>query len=418
MIKEKLKKLSTRIFYIIFAVVVSIALWLYVEITENEIQTREIGNIEIIFKNEDVLHDRGLLRTSYMPETLSFTFMAPRSDINRLAAPGALTVEVDLANISSGGTHFLAYEINLPQGVNRNILDNLFASATRITVTFDRVLDRQIPVRVNYTGGTASNEFMVETVEFDPHYITVWGPETVVSRIDHIWVPIFRESLSTTFFDDLEFVLIDSEGELLDDDLLDSLRFSQETVWVTIPVKEIRDVPLLVMLSHGVSTSDANTQWRTEPVLIKVSGDPEAIRELNSFTLGTIDMQSFGLSEVFHFPIIVPNHLINISGETVAQVHIETFGLEISFQSTSNIQVINTPPGHRAEILTQSLDIRLRGTRDELAQITPMNLSVVADLTGISSGVSRIPARVYIHGIDANIDTVGTYEITVTITAE
>ena len=418
MIKEKLKRLSTRIFYVIFAVVVSIALWLYVEITENEIQTREISNIEIVFKNEDVLHDRGLLKTSYTPETLSFTIMAPRSDINRLAAQGALTVEVDLANISSGGTHFLAYEINLPQGVNRNILENTFMSASRITVTFDRVLDRQIPVKVNYTGGTASNDYMVEAVEFDPHFITVWGPETVVSRIDHIWVPIFRESLSTTFVDDLEFVLIDSEGDVLDDEFLNSLRFSQETVWVTVPVKEIRDIPLLVMLSHGVSTSDANTQWRTDPVLVKVSGDPEAIRELNSFTLGTVDMQSFGLSEVFHFSIIVPNHLMNISGETVAQVHIETFGLEISFQSTSNIQVINTPPGFKADILTQSLDIRLRGAREELVQITPMNLSVVADLTGMSSGISRVPARVYIHGVDASIDAVGSYEITVTISAE
>ena len=418
MIKEKLKKISTRIFYVIFAVVVSIALWLYVEITENEIQTREISNIEILFKNEDILHDRGLLKTSYTPETLTFTIMAPRSDINRLAAQGALTVEVDLANISSGGTHFLAFEINLPQGVSRNILDNIFMSASRITVTFDRVLDRQIPVRVNYTGGTASGEYMVEAIEFDPHFITVWGPETVVSRIDHIWVPIFRENLSTTFADDLEFVLIDSEGEVLDDELLNSLRFSQETVWVTIPIKEIKDIPLLVMLSHGASTSDANTQWRTDPVIVKVSGDPEAIRELNSFTLGTIDMLSFGLSEVVHFPIIIPNHLSNISGESVAQVNIETFGLEISFQSTSNIQVINVPAGFRADILTQSLDIRLRGTKEELDLITPMNLSVVADLTGMSSGISRTTARVYIHGIDTSIDAVGTYEITVSIVAD
>jgi len=416
--KEKLKKISTRVFYVFFAVVVSIALWLYVEITENEIQTREIGNIEIVFKNEDILHDRGLLKTSYMPETLSFTIMAPRSDINRLAEPGALTVEVDLANISSGGTHFLAYEINLPQGVSRNILENIFTSVSRITITFDRLLSRQIPVKVNYTGGTASNEFMVEAVEFDPHFITVWGPETAVSRIDHIWVPIFRESLSTTFADDLEFILIDENDQVLDDDLRESLRFSQETIWVTVPIKEIKDVPLVVMLSHGSSTSDANTQWHIEPVTVKVSGDPDAIRELNSITLGTIDMLSIGLSDTRALPIVIPNHFINESGESVALVQINTFGLEIAFRSTSNLQVINVPTGFTAEIMTQSLDIRLRGTREELAQITSMNLSVVADLTDMSPGNARVPVRVYIHGIDANIDAVGDYEITVSIFAD
>jgi len=417
MFKEKLKRFSTRIFYIIFAIIVSIALWLYVEITENEIQTREISNIEIVFKNEDVLHDRGLLMTSYIPESLSFTFVAARSDMNRLAEQGALTVEVDLANILSGGTHFLAYDINYPQGINRNSID-LLGPASRIAITIDSLTAKQIPVKVIYTGGTASYELVAEAVVYDPHYVTVWGPETAVSRIDHIWVPIFRESLSTTFADDLEFLMIDEHDQVLDDELRESLRFSQETIWVTVPVKEIKDVPLVVMLSHGASTSDANTQSHIEPVVVKVSGDPEAIRELNSITLGTIDMLSFGLSDTIAFPVVIPNHLVNESGETVALVHISTFGLEIAFRSTSNLQAINIPAGHIAEIMTQSLDIRLRGTREELAQISSMNLSVVVDLTDMNPGNARVPARVYIHGIDANIDAVGDYEITVAIIAD
>jgi len=418
MFKEKLIKILTKIFYVVFALVVSLALWLYVEITENDRRRFEISGIEIGFKNEDVLRDKGLLITSWVPEQLSLTFEASRSDISRLAVPGALTVEVDLSSISSAGTTTLAYEIVYPQGVNINAVELFSRSASMITLMVDRIMERQIPVRVNYTGGTASGELISEAVEYDPHSITVWGPEKVVSRIHHVRVPIFVENLTTTYTNDLEFVLFDENDEELDESLWESVTFSQETIRVTIPIREIKDVPLTVAISHGASTSDANINWNAEPRFIKVSGDPEVIRDLNNIMLGTIDMLSFGITDTVTFPIILPNHITNISGETEALVNVEVLGLDIAFRSTSILQIINTPPGYRADILTQSVDVRIRGAADDLALVSSMNIRVVADLTEQSSGTARVSAKVYIDGVDAAIDPVGEYVITVTLTAE
>jgi len=154
------------------------------------------------------------------------------------------------------------------------------------------------------------------------------------------------------------------------------------------------------------------------PTTIKVSGDPEVIRDLNTIMLGTIDMLSFGLTDTKPFPIIIPDHIFNISGEIEALVHVEVLGLDIAFQSTSNLQTINTPQGLRAEILTQSLDIRLRGAIEDLALVSPINLRVVADLTDMSPGTTRVPAKVYIDGIEAEIDPVGEYLLTVSIYTE
>jgi len=420
MVKEILSKISRRILYILFAIIVSITLWVYVELTENVIQISSISNIEIVFKNEDILRDRNLLRTSFSPAQLTITFEAPRSEMARLAARGALTVEVDLANISSSGPIGLVYEIIYPPGVNVNLVEVLGSSVERITIVVDRVLDRQLQVVVNYTGGLASDDLILETIEFDPQTITVWGPERLVSRISHVKVPILRENLATTFREELEFVLIDENNEILEltDSELELLEFSQDTIHVTIPIMEMKDIPLTVILAHGASTSEANTNWSIEPTSVKVSGDPVAIRELNHILLGTINMLRFNITDTEAFPIILPNNVKNISGETEARVHVEVIGLDIAFHSTSNIQVINVPPGHSAEILTQSLDVRLRGTADELALVTPTTLRVVADLTDRSLGPARVPARIYIDGIDTSIDPVGEYEITVTISAE
>jgi len=421
MLKERLSKISTKILYCIFAVIVSITLWVYVEITENDIQMQPVNNIRITFLNEDLLRDRGFLLTSYSPEQLTITFEAPRQEMARLAATGALSVEVDLANISSTGPTELVYRIIYPAGVNTNVVTEVVSSASRITLMVDRLLDRQLQVRVNYTGGTASDDLMVDSIEFDPQTITVWGPERVVSRIRYVIVPIPRENLTTTYRDDLDFILVDENNEILEleDYEMELLEFSHETIHVTVPIVEIKDVPLTVHLAHGAGTSDGITSFRVEPTSIKVSGDPVALRELNNIMLGTIDMlRLVNLTETEAFPIIVPNHLTNISGETEAIVYIEIIGLEIAYRSTTNLQEINVPSGYRAEIVTQSLDIRLRGSTEDLALVTSMNLRVVADLTDRGQGISRVPARVYIDGIDANIDAVGEYEVTVSIQAE
>jgi len=419
MFKERLSKISTRIFYVIFALLVSVTLWLYVEITENEVIAQPIDNITVVFRNQELLHDRSLLISSWMPETLSMTIEGSRSDILRLSAPGAITAEVDLANITSVGTQPLTYQLIFPQGFNQNDINVRDISDSRITMIFDRMYERQINVIVSdYTGGTASAELVAEAVEWDPKFITIRGPEEIISRINYARVPIFREYLERTYIDDLEFILINDNGEVVGEEIRELIEYSQETIRVTVPIKEYKDVVLRVDLWHGDSTSDSNTQVSISPQFITVSGDPDALREFNNIHLGNIDMLRFSLTTAQPFPIIVPNNLVNISGETSALVHVDVLGVEIAYLSTTNIQTINDPPGYRVTILTQSLDVRLRGTNEDLSLVDDMNIRVVADLADMNQGTSRVSARVIIDGIDADIDPVGEYLITVRIQEE
>jgi len=415
MFKEKISKILIRLLYILFAVIVAVVLWVYVEITENEIQIGDVSNIEIEFVNREILRDRGLFIQSFTPETLTVTFEASRAELARLRATGALTAEVDVTGITSTGTHQLVYRLVYPSNVNTNAVTEIAPSATRITLTVDTVLERQIRVEADYKGGTASEHLSIGTTEFDPRFITVRGPERVVSRIRNIEVPILRENLSGTLIEDFDFVVIDDAGEILDDTLRALLEFSQDTVRVTVPITEWKDVPLVVLLHHGSSTSEQNTIWRATPETVRIEGDPVAIGNINNIILGTIDVTSFGVSTTEQFPIIIPDHLTSVSGETFASVYVEVIGLEIAFRVTSNLMVSSIPTGHQAEIQTQTLDVRIRGSHEDLIQVTPLNLRIVADLSDRSPGQQRVPARVYIDGIDADIDPVGVYFLTVTI---
>ena len=415
MFKEKLKKLPSKIFYILFALVVAIALWLYVEITEEAEQSHAVSNVPIVFRNEDTLRDRGWI-PRVLTQNLSLTFVGARADIFQLATPGAVSVEVNLADVTTTGVVQLDYRVLMPPAVNPNAIEIPIRSVGLITLLIDQVLEREIPVIANYTGGTASPELVHLPAVLEPRFVVVRGPEEAVSRINHVYVPILRENLSSTITEDMEFILIDDYGEQLDDDLLETLAFNHYTIRVTIPIREMMDVPLTAALLHGFTTSELNINIVINPSHVTVSADPDRIRELNTFMLGTVNMTAFSTSTTIEFPILVPDGIENISGETAATVYVEVLGLNTDILSTPNLHVINTPAGLTANIVNQTVTVTLRGLAEDLAIVSPENIRVVADVGELGLGTSTLVARIYLDGIDAPIDPIGGVNLTVRIT--
>jgi hypothetical protein len=67
-------------------------------------------------------------------------------------------------------------------------------------------------------------------------------------------------------------------------------------------------------------------------------------------------------------------------------------------------------------IITQSLDVTVRGQEADLEQITSENIRIVADLSEIGNvtGTFAAPAKIYVDGFNT-VDAVGEYWITVVI---
>jgi len=414
MFRRALDKIfSSRVFYIVFSVLVSIALWMYVELTENREEEHRVVDIPIVFHNEDVLRDKGFLISSYDPQTVNLSFECTRAVASQLTNR-TLSVTVDLAGITSTGNTWLTYTINFPSGVDRNALTPVSRSVERIALTVDRLLSRDVPVWVNYRGGTAADNLIAEPAEYEPRTITVSGPEEVVSKIYQAFVLIPRENLEATLTADFEFELQDELGEKIEEHLLPGVTASPETINVTIPIKEVKEIPLTVDRIHGAGSSDQNITVTIDPPVVTVSGDPSALRNINSITLGTVDMTRFSRTTTVPFTIILPDYLRNLSGETEAFALVEITGLEISYFSTSNLQWINAPSGLSVDMRTQTLDVRIRGTPEDLLLVSRENIRVVADLSDYSTGISVIPARVFVDGVDADVGAVGVeYRVTV-----
>ena len=420
MVRGTLNKIfSSKAFYIVFSLLVSIALWMYVEITLNQIRRYEITGVPVVHLNQEVLGDRNLMVTNVRPDTVDLTFMCSQSVASRLTKD-TLSVEIDLANITQTGFNPVRHRIVYPANVDEDLIEDVSSSVGWITVNIDRLSSRNIRVEAPYRGG-ADEGYMTDTPDYGPREITVKGPAEVLFEIEVARVQIVRENLTTTLEDDFPFILFDRNGEELDESLLSQLTFSDDLIHVTVPVRATKEVALSVICFYGSGATEHNTSITIDPPMITIAGDPEDIRDYNSLNLTTIDLTRLAVfSDTNMYTIDLPNNFTNLSGETEARVLVELLGLSFKYMSVSNpyIHTINTPAGYIAEVRTQALDVRIRGREEDLMWVTEANISVLADLADCGPGTQRVPARIFIDGVEADVGAVGNYNITVNVQRE
>jgi YbbR domain-containing protein len=423
MVKERIKKIfSSRIFYIIFSLLASISVWLYVSYIENPDITVTVRNVKVEVLNVDYLTDKGLVVTDITTDTVSLRFTGKRNIVTRLTNSN-VAAAVDLSEIKEKGVKSLDYDISYPIDINPTSFV-MSKSVDYITVTVDNLASKEVEVRGSFDGGVAEG-YQAEPIELSPAMIKVSGPQEILSKISYAWVPVYRDNLSKTLEEKLPFTLMDDNGHAV---VSDELTVSQDTIDIVIPVVMIKEIPLSVNLIYGAGTDSSNCSLKITPSVVSVSGDAETLNDINQILLGTVDTAKFLNTQTTEFPVVLPNEVKNLTGITEATVTVTIAGLESMRATSENIDVKNIRTGYSAIIITRSVDILLRGTAAEIAKITPdvfgktavpVSYRVVADLSelGDTTGTYSVLAKVYVDG-EADVGAVGEYKITVTITKD
>lgn len=413
MLRDKIKKaFGSKTFYVIFSLLASFTIWLYIAYVENPDIPVNINNIKVEFINEDYLTDRSLVITKINPDTVSLRIQGRRNTVSMLSNSN-IKLTANLTEIKSAGEYKIQYDIIYPPDINPSSLNITRRSTFYITVTVDTLVSKEVQVKAIYEGGVAEG-YQAEPAEVTPGTITVSGPKNIVSKVAYAAVNVQRQNISKTVEEELQLALYDEDNQKIEED---ALVLSQETAHVTIPVVMVKTVPLTVNLTPGACADHTNTVWAITPAEISLSGDVETLNSLNHILLGTIDLSQFLVSTTQTFKIAIPNGTVNLTGETEARVDVKINGLDSKHVTATNIQVINVASGYTANVITTSLDVLLRGRGAALEAVLPENVRVTADLSdlGSSTGIFSVLAKVYVDGDTTGVGAIGEYRITVEI---
>ena len=368
------KKLSdSKLFWLIVSFLVSLSVWIYVTSVETVESTKTFRNVQIELVGEDnLLSLRDLVITDLDTPTVTVEISGPRRIVNALEAED-LIAQVDVSKLTQTAYTSLNYTIIYPSGVDRRSLQVISRSQDSVSFMVSKMTTKTIPVQGGFEG-RANSGYIQETPYFEPSTITISGPEVYLRNVHHAYVTFGKEQmLESTYSIETGYTLMDVNDEPC----------SPDTIRATLPVLQVKEVPLSMGLQYGAGATAENTRVTIEPKNLKLAGDSAVLAEINQIQLDTIDLSTFATKHTGTYTIPVPNGMRNLSGVTEATVTVEILGLDTRLIDVD--QFIWTGVSDDVEVVMESakLPVLMRGPATLLSRVTPYNIRVEADLSSL-----------------------------------
>ena len=396
---------NSRVFWLVVSLFAAVALWMYIIGVETDEGETTFRNVPVQFVGDDVLRNsRNLVITDLDTNSVSVTVRGPRRILSSLSASD-LVAQVDVSRLNRSAYTSQQVTVVFPDNVASSLT---VQRRTPESVNFmvSNLTKKDIPVRGGFAG-TLDEGFTAESPAFEPSVITVYGSEAYLKEIDRAWVTFGQDmEVSGTYEVETGFTLLNVDGEPCS---YENLTFSTDTVIATLPVLEVKQVALGVDLIEGAGAMQSNTKVVVEPQYITLAGDSAILSGLNRIILDTIDLTDFASTFTETYTIPIDNELRNVTGVTEATVTIEIYvGLETRSFSVTNLSFINLTEGLEAELLTETIDVVLRGTPEQLDSIKSEQIRAVADLTDYvdATGTYMVPVRIRVDG-DTGVGAIG-----------
>lgn len=411
--KTTIKKIvDTRIFWIIISLLFSVILWCYVTMEQGAKIERSFSGIAVSFSGESTLKEKELIITEIKNETISLTLSGNRQVISQLSASD-IRVTADVSEIDETGTENLTYTVKFPSNVDTNAITIVKSSSEFVTFDVEKLATKNITVKGVFEGSVADH-YKVEALEFDPASITVSGPVSEVSQISCAWVSVQQENAQRTITFDSNYTFVDDNGEPL------QLRYTEASalaISVTLPIVEVKEVPLAMNIIAGGGAKEENAVITIDPATVTLSGDSAVLNDINKIVLGTVDLSDITDSFTQTYPIVIDDSLKNLDGISEANVKIEIKGLATKVFTVEKFKCINEIDGYEATVETDALQVVIRGPQDVLNAIEASDITAVVDLSDCGEETGYFEKTVEISIADVKkAGAVGEYKVNLSVT--
>ena len=404
---------DSKLFWVIVSCVLSFVLWIYVTSVQSDEVRQTFRGVRVEMIGESVLRDsRGLVITDLSTSTVSVELIGPRRVIAAMS-PEDIRAQIDVSKLTQSSYASMQYTIAYPNRTDTTSISVSRKVPDTVNFTVSKLNSKSIPVRGSFNGSIADG-FTAEMVTFEPSEITVSGPDAYLRDISYAWVSFGSETISSTYSIETGYTLMNSADEEAD---VSGISCSSDVVKATVPILEMKSLPLTVNLIYGAGANENNTKVSIDPEEITLAGDSAILNAMNNVPIATIDLTSFNSTYTDTYNINFDNSLTNVEGLTEAEVKVEVVGLETKTFTVTNIQCRGVSDGYEADVLSRALTVRLRGTAAQLAAVSESDLVAVADLsnTELATGSNIVSVRIQVDG-SFDVGAVGgPYTITVDI---
>jgi len=402
---------NNKLYSVLLSLLVSFGLWLYVVNNVSVEDEITFYNIPVVLEREAALaEEKNLIITSQSAQTISLKLSGARSDLNKINQ-GNIIVKVDVSKIDEPGEKIgLKPVISYPPDVASNAIVEESRSPGYIYFNVDTRRTKEVPVLIQWTG-TRSEDYIYDTENavLDYPTVTVIGPAAVADKIDHAYVEVDLSGQVESLNESYRYTLCDFHGEPVDAEMITT---NVEAVHVDLKVQRIKEVSLVADGVYGGGATEQNTKVEVSPAVIRLTGSEAILAELgDSITVSTIHLAEIEKTQDLKYAITLPEGVTNLTGLGEAVVSVKFSGLTTKEFTVENIQIVNVPEDMEAEIINNSLKVKVRGPAEEINRLTDKDITAVVDFTDAEAGNSTYKAMITINGDFSGVGPLKTYSV-------
>lgn len=353
-----------------------------------------------------------LIITSDVPNTVEVTLRAPRSVWEQLnATERSVQATLDLSGLDAG-EHEVAVQIRVLARPYQIVL----VSPVTVTVKLEPVATRTLTIEKLVSGIPALGYQPGEAV-LSPETVLISGPESLVNQAVHARVVINLANARENLEQALPIQILDENNTVLQ-----GLTLTPETVQVSVPVSQqggFRDVAVKVIVTGQIAPG-----YRLEnisvfpPVVTVFASDPDLVASLPGVVeTQPLDLQGADEDITTRLALNLPENVTLVGAQTV-QVTVGISPIQTSLTLLNQeVHVIGLSEGVTARILPQTVDVIISGPLPTLDSLTPQDVIVTVDVSGLGPGTHQLTPLVDILLENVEVESIlpGTIEVVLSL---
>ena len=403
-----LRWLGTNLRTLLLAFILALAVWVTAVTAADPDVTQAFSKPVPI---EFIGQDPGLIMTGSYPRQVQVTLRAPRSIWDKLNS-GEVTIRavVDLTGLVSG-LHVATVQLQ----VDTRPVRIISITPHTFVMTLEPLVTMTIPVELVMSGDPAIG-YKVGDVVINPVNAVLSGPQSAVAKVKHISASLdltnARQSIETT----LPIKALAEDGSTVD-----NVTVQPDTVQIDLPLAQqggYRDLAVKVVTVGKLASGYRLNNVTASPLIVTVySENIPLIESLPGYVETTpLDLSGASNNIDTKLSLNLPGGVMLIGDQTVS-VQIEIVPIEGSLTvAFRTVEVMGLAQGLKVQLSPITVDVILSGPLPVLDSLSPSDVHVRLDLTGLTVGTYQLTPVVSIAKQDVTVQSIlpGTVEVVIT----
>lgn len=408
---EKSGVSRNKVLQVIASILVAVAIWVYVDVEKAPERTKTIRDIPVEFSGESTtLADKNLMLLSGYDTTVDLTIKGTKRELVKINKDNVRLV-ASTSSIDSVGVHTLRWDVVYPDGVQSSALSVDWASKYKVTVTVGELYTKEVPVNCVVTGTVADGYFTGETV-LDPTTLVLRGQRDDLLNVAYAKLTVDISDATRSVIQTESVQLYDNDDNPVDNS---NIRTNASLIQAKVPVLTTKEVSLAVELSGVPGSAGQSIKTTITPSSVRLIGEADVLENIDEIVLATLYIEDLDIWQQNSYVVTAPDGTWLANSNEVATVEITMEGIEEKTVTVDTFSYTNVPSGLYAEV-QDTLDVRLWGLSEELAELKADAITATIDLSSVTeTGSCRVPVTVTVSGY-RDVAVKGSYEVTVYVT--